>query len=74
MKKLILLSLAISLLIVLDGFLIHDIFDRELLSPVGWTILLLAIVLFGIILLADSTTKNAHPETPKGNIHNEKDA
>jgi hypothetical protein len=65
MKKLALLGLIISILLLLDGFLAHDIFDIDILSPSGWLILLLAIIFFAIIFIADSTTKYTAKKTPE---------
>ncbi len=68
MKKFALLGLITLLLILLDGFLAHDIFDQDFLTPKGWLILLIAIVLFAIIILADFTSKNTRDKTPEGKI------
>jgi len=68
MKKFALLGLITLLLILLDGFLAHDIFDQDFLTPKGWLILLITIVLFVIIILADSTAKNTRDKTPEGKI------
>jgi len=64
MKKLALLGFVISILLLLDGFLAHDIFDIDILSPAGWMILLLAVIFFVIICIADSTTKYTPTKTP----------
>ena len=65
MKKLALLSLAIPVLLLLDGFLTHDIFDKDILTPTGWLILLLAMVFSAIIFIADATTKYTATKTPE---------
>ena len=68
MKKLALLGLAIPVLLLLDGFLTHDIFDKDILSPTGWLILALAIIFSAIVLIADATTKSAAAKTPASKI------
>lgn len=68
MKKFAFLGLTTLLLVILDGFLAHDIFDQDFLTPKGWLILLIAIVLFAIIILADSTSKNTPDKTSEGKI------
>ncbi|MGV7220502.1 MAG: hypothetical protein ACQ9MH_03110 [Nitrospinales bacterium] len=73
MKKLALLGFIISILLLLDGFLAHDIFDIDLLSPAGWLILVLAIIFFAIICIADSTAKYTPSKTSKSKNVPEKD-
>ena len=68
MKKLALLGLAIPVLLLLDGFLTHDIFDKDILSPTGWLILALAIIFSAIVLIADATTNSAAAKTPASKI------
>ena len=68
MKKLALLGLAIPVLLLLDGFLTHDIFDKDILSPAGWLILLLTLIFTAIIFIADATTKNAATKTTESKI------
>lgn len=73
MKKLALLGFTISILLLLDGFLAHDIFDIDILSPAGWLILLIAIIFFVIICIADSGTKNTPAKTPESKNVSEND-
>ena len=73
MKKLALLGFVISILLLLDGFLTHDIFDIDILSPAGWLILLLAIIFFAIICIADSTTKKTPTKTSESKNISEND-
>jgi hypothetical protein len=73
MKKLALLGFVISIMLLLDGFLAHDIFDIDILSPAGWLILLLAIIFFAIICIADSTTKYTPTKTPESKNISEND-
>ena len=68
MKKFAFLGLTTLLLVILDGFLAHDIFDQDFLTPKGWLILLIAIVLFAIIILANTTSKNTPDKTSEGKI------
>ena len=68
MKKFAFLGLAIPVLLLLDGFLTHDIFDRDILTPTGWLILLLAIIFSAIVFIADATTKYTAEKTPASEI------
>lgn len=68
MKKLALLALAIPVLLLLDGFLTHDIFDKDILSPTGWLVLALAFIFSAIVLIADATTNSAAAKTPASKI------
>jgi len=68
MKKLSLLALAIPVLLLLDGFLTHDIFDRDILTPTGWLVLALAIIFSAIVFIADATTKYTATKTPGSKI------
>ena len=69
MKKLALLGLAIPVLLLLDGFLTHDIFDRDILSPAGWLILLLALIFSAVVFIADSTTNYTAKKTTGSEIN-----
>ncbi len=63
MKKIAVLFIVIVLALIIDGTLTHDIFDYRLDSISAWLGLLLALVIFAIIALADSAKKDG-----KGNI------
>ncbi len=68
MKKFALLGLAILVLLLLDGFLTHDIFDNNILTPTGWLILLLTIIFSAIVFIADATTNYTVTKTPESKI------
>ena len=68
MKKLALLGLVIPVLLLSDGFLTHDIFDKDILTPAGWLILALAIIFSAIVFIADITTKYTATKTPESEI------